>query len=267
MNDSCNQLHYETAFHDKLKSIVRGAGDILLKHFRKPGLEKHYKDGQGFATQADLESEKYLISKLKELLPGSSICAEESGLEGDSDYRWVIDPLDGTTNFASGLPMFCVSVALTEKDKPVIGAIYAPIFDEFFFAVAGHGAFCNDSKITLRKIQSLKDAIVSFAIAEYGRVGRAEVVECLYALNKKSFAMRRFGALALDLAYCACGRIDSIVSRGYKWWDVAAGIILIQEAGGFVVGQGGSTLTVDDSLCVAGCKSICDEVLQALPSF
>ena len=136
MDGSCSQSYCEKKFHDELKIIVRGAGDVLLKYFRKP-LEKHYKSDQEFATQADLESEKYLISKLKKLLPESSICAEESGVDGDGEFQWVIDPLDGTTNFASGVPFFCVSVALTKKNKPVVGAIYAPIFNEFFFNTRG----------------------------------------------------------------------------------------------------------------------------------
>ena len=213
------------------------------------------------------EKDKEKRNELKKLLPGSSICAEESGVDGDEEFQWVIDPLDGTTNFESGIPFFCISVALTRKNRPVVGAIYAPLFNEFFFAVEGRGAFCNDSKIVLRKCELLKDAIISFGIAEYDADSRSDVVKSLCVLGEKSFALRRFGALALDFAYCACGRMDAIVSRGYKWWDVAAGIVLIQEAGGVAIGKNGQILDINDSVCVVGRRPIGVEILKLLPSF
>ena len=126
--------------------LVRQAGRILLDYFHKP-LKRYDKKNAGFATDADLASESFLLKSLAPIIPDVSFCAEESGLTAGNDYQWVIDPLDGTTNFASGIPYFCVSVALTYKGNPIFGVIYSPITDEFFYAETGKGAFCNNLPI------------------------------------------------------------------------------------------------------------------------
>src|SRR3989304_6616926 len=152
-------------WHARLEPILRHAGEILLSYWGKP-LTRQEKPDSGFVTEADLASEKYLVEALKRLLPTADFYTEENGKFGsnDSGYQWVIDPLDGTTNFAHGIPYFCISVALVYHDKPVCGAIYAPLQDEFFFAQEGKGAFLNDRAIQVSAPKPLSEALVAVGL-------------------------------------------------------------------------------------------------------
>ncbi|MGE0206408.1 MAG: inositol monophosphatase [Candidatus Babeliales bacterium] len=219
----------------QVEPIIRKAGEILLFYYHKQMTWRDKKD-QGFVTEADLASETFLMQELANVMPEASFFAEESGKRGnqDADYCWVIDPLDGTTNFAFGIPYFCISVALTYKQQPVFGMIYVPLFDELFYAQKGAGAFLNDQKITVSKERSLDRSLflVGFPYAK----GKAflSVLHHLEDISPRTYAFRHLGAIALDQAYVACGRADGIFFEDLSWWDVAAGLILIQEAGGIV---------------------------------
>jgi len=217
----------------RLEPIMKEAGQILLSYFDKK-LTFTEKDKSGFVTEADLASEKYLIKALGSLFPQASFCAEESGITGAGDYCWVIDPLDGTTNFAHHIPYFCISVALTYKNKPIIGAIYQPLQDEFFYAQQGGGATLNGVKIRVNTEQNLARTMMAVGFPYAKNKQFMELLEGVQRVLPQTYAMRYFGAVALDLAYVAAGRLDGAFFEGLGWWDVAAGMVLIEEAGGRV---------------------------------
>ncbi len=244
-----------------LEPIVKKAGDILLSYYRTP-LARIEKKKHGFATTADLASEKYLIKSLSKLFPEASFFAEESGKSGGSkDYCWVIDPLDGTTNFSYGLPYFCISVALTHHDQPIIGALYQPITDEFFFVESGKGALLNGEPIQVSQPTQFDQSLVAMGLP-YGRIKRKELVHAAESVAKSAYAIRHFGAIALDLAYVACGRIDGVFFTYLAWWDIAAGMLLVEEAGGIVTDFQGKPIRPDYQTCVGGSKMIHDRIME-----
>lgn len=211
-----------------VEQAVRESGRIILSYFNT-ALERHTKSDGSFATEADLASEKHLLEALKKIVPEAGFYAEESGISNLSEYMWVIDPLDGTTNFAQGIPYFCVSVALTYNDKCVLGAIYQPCTDEFFYAIKDSGATLNGCSLKVTEKQDFSQAVISCALSYkvdhtlYNAVG---VVE------PEAYSVRIMGAAALDIAYCAAGRFDGVFFGGLSWWDIAAGSLLLEEAGG-----------------------------------
>lgn len=199
---------------------LRQAGSLALSYYKLPVTLIPKK--QGFCTQADLAVEQFLLQQLGVLLPGTAFCAEESGLSGDqqSDYCWVIDPLDGTTNFAHAIPYFCISVALTYQGKPILGGIYQPVLDEFFYGAYGAGAWFNGTRIAPRSQAVGVKLLVASAWSTRKPIGRL-----------RGYTVRYFGAAALDCAYLACGKLDGLMFDRAAWWDIAAGILLLQEAG------------------------------------
>ena len=219
----------------KTEPIIRKAGDILLGFFRKP-LERITKEAHGsFVTEADLASEKYLIVELATIIPQASFFAEESGKSGSSsDYCWVIDPLDGTTNFAHGLDYFCISIALTYKDEPIFGMVYRPITDELFWAEKNNGAYLNNEVLKVSEKDSVKKGLFG-ACLPYGEGEElAHALAIREKVARQSYGLRTFGAAALDIALVAAGRLDGVFFEKLGWWDVAAGMLIVQEAGGKV---------------------------------
>jgi myo-inositol-1(or 4)-monophosphatase len=220
----------------QVEPIIRQAGQILLGYFRRP-IEITTKDKFGsLVTEADLASEKYLIHELGKLMPEAAFFAEESGKNGKSnaEFRWVIDPLDGTTNFARGLDYFSISIALTQHDIPQFGMIYRPVTDELFWASQGAGAFLNGAPISVSKVSQVADSVVVAALP-YGRDEGFE--ECMSIWNRvaeQSLGIRKFGSAALDAAQLACGRVDGVFHEQLGWWDIAAAMVIVTEAGGLV---------------------------------
>ncbi|MFC1842350.1 inositol monophosphatase family protein [Candidatus Dependentiae bacterium] len=219
----------------EIEKSIKKAGEILLSFFGN-SLSKTNKQGMGFVTQADLASEEFLIEELSKILPGVSFYAEESGIEDNhSDYCFVIDPLDGTTNFAHGIPYFCISVALTYKSEPVLGFVYNPLMHEMFYAQKGKGAFLNDEPISISSLSNFQEAFLAVCIPyEKSTEYYKRFIDSIIKVMKGSFAFRHCGAAALDQAYAASGRFDAIFFEDMFWWDFAAGKLLIQEAGGTV---------------------------------
>lgn len=231
-------IHQDIDLSAQVAPIIKKAGEIVLSYFhgRLTKTEKVTNGiDHGFVTQADLASETYLKQELAPLIPGASIIAEESGKteNTNSDYCWVIDPLDGTTNFAHGLPYFCISVGLTYKNSPVFGMIYQPLTDELFYATQGKGAFLNGKPITVSQA-SLEKSLLIVGLPYAKDRAYNHLLESTFSIAHHVYAIRNFGAVALDIAYVAAGRAEGTIFQELEWWDVVAGIVLITESGGQV---------------------------------
>lgn len=242
----------------QVEPIVSQAGKMLLSYYHA-GLIREYKQDGSFATQADKQVEQFLIERLKELVPGAAFFVEESGQIQGNDYCWVIDPLDGTTNFAQGLPHFCISVALTYKHEPVIAFVYQPLLQELFKAIKGGGAFLQGKRLPIIENRPLKQSIIVFSFPYQQQEGYFTFI-C--EIEKKVYTARNFGAAALDQAYCAAGKVDSVMFCNLAWWDIAAGMLLIKEAGGQVMQFDGSPVDQSFTTFLAGNKLICSEVIS-----
>ncbi len=188
-------------------------------------------------TEADLAAEKAIIDCLQKDTPDIPILAEESGFSHHSPQKddvWIVDPLDGTTNYAHGFPFFCVSIALLRKDKPLVSAIYAPLFDELFYGYAGKGAWLNNSPMNVTQTDILIESLVATGFPYETERFLPELIKQLENILPKVRDIRRAGAAALDLAYVSCGRLDGFYERDLKPWDTSAGWLLVKEAGGKV---------------------------------
>jgi myo-inositol-1(or 4)-monophosphatase len=225
--------------------ITKDAGKILLEKFgRKINISK--KGEIDLVTEADLASEKFIIEKIKSYYPNHSILAEESGeavLIGESKWKWIIDPLDGTTNFAHGYPCFCVTLAVEHDGEIVIGVTYDPTRDELFVAEKGSGATLNNKKINVTETDQLGDSLLVTGFP-YDISQRENFTRRFTEMLLSSRAVRRDGSAAIDLAYVACGRFDGFWEEGLNAWDVAAGVLLIKEAGGQVSYFDGSKYSI-----------------------
>lgn len=227
------------ALQPAVEQAVRESGKILLSYFNT-ALERHHKNDGSFATDADLASEKYLLEALSKIVPQAGFYAEESGITDPSEYMWVIDPLDGTTNFAQGIPYFCIAVALTRNDERVLGVVYQPCIDELFYATKGHGATLNGTMIKVSDKQDFSQAVIGCSLSH-------SIDHKLYSsislLQPKVYSVRLMGASALDIAYCAAGRFDGVFFGELCWWDIAAGSLVLEEAGGQVSTRDNQPLT------------------------
>lgn len=244
-------MHLENDLVSAVEPIIKQAGDILLGYYNTT-LVRHEKHGNGFVTEADLASEQFLIKELGALVPGAAFFAEESGKSGhlNADYCWVIDPLDGTTNFANHLPYFCISVALTYKNQPIFGMIYNPLLKELFYAIKGQGAYLNGQRMRVSRSEVAR-CVVAIGLPYAKDQHYAHLLQDAWLIAKQVYAIRHFGAAALDLAYVAAGKLDGVIFEELGWWDIAAGMILVQEAGGIVADFEGGTPTPAYRNCIA----------------
>jgi myo-inositol-1(or 4)-monophosphatase len=227
----------------KLKELVsqvvdlsRDVGIYILNESKSYDPAKtEEKSFNNLVSYVDKTAEKQFIKGLKSLLPEAGFIAEESeDIYRKEEYNWIIDPLDGTTNFIFNLPFFCTSVALMHDENVVLGVIFDPVHNECFYATTGNGAFLNGIAIEVSKTEKLIHALVAtgFPYDDFNRVD--EYIHFLGTLTKKTKGIRRLGSAALDLAYVASGRFDTFYEYGLNAWDVAAGSLIVQEAGGFV---------------------------------
>jgi myo-inositol-1(or 4)-monophosphatase len=225
--------------HPMLNIAVRAArkaGSIINRSaLSSEGLKVKAKQANDFVTQVDQAAEEAIIGIVRNAYPDHGFLAEESGKsEGKGEYVWIIDPLDGTTNFIHGFPQYCTSIGVQHRGALAHAVVYDPVKNELFTASKGGGAFLNDRRIRVSKCLKLQDALVGtgFPFRELGRVDL--YLKQLRHLMSNSSGVRRAGAAALDLAYVACGRLDAFWELGLAPWDMAAGALLIQEAGGLV---------------------------------
>jgi myo-inositol-1(or 4)-monophosphatase len=189
---------------------------------------------------------------LLDAFPTHAILAEEGGAHSGTDprYRWIVDPLDGTTNYAHGFPFFCVSIGLEVEGRLTLGVVYAPSLDELFVAEAGRGATVNDRPIHVSSIDDLDQALLATGFP-YDRAQFPRALRSFEVVSLRSQAVRRAGSAALDLCYVACGRFDGYWEHSVKPWDVAAGALLVREAGGSVSGTDGSAFGVESGQVLA----------------
>lgn len=225
---------------------ARDAGQVLLEKFgRKITITK--KGDINLVTEADLASEALIIERIKSYFPKHSILAEEAGnavtIGDGTTWKWIIDPLDGTTNFAHGYPCFCVTLALEHEGEIVVGVTFDPTRDELFAAERGQGASLNNKPIRVSETEELGNALIVTGFP-YDIRDRENFARHLTDFLLSSRGVRRDGSAAIDLAYVACGRFDGFWEEGLNAWDVAAGVLLIEEAGGQVSYYDGSPFSV-----------------------
>ena len=205
-----------------------------------------------FVSTADLRAERTIKNELTRARPGYALLFEEGGAAEGSDphHRWIVDPLDGTTNFLHGIPHFCISIALERDGEIVAGLIYEPTRDEMFWAEKGVGAYLNDRRLRVSGRRQLGDALIATGIPFRDRARQPEFLATLAAVMPATHGVRRFGAAALDFAYVAAGRFDGFWEFGLAPWDIAAGLLLVREAGGYVTDLAGgqSMMTSGDVL-------------------
>jgi len=244
---------------DTAISIAREAGAVLLDELQRPR-EISYKGGVDIVTSADRRSEKLIVDRLAESFPRHSVIAEEgSGTENSSEFVWYVDPLDGTTNFAHGYPFFAVSIALVHQGQFQAGVVHDPVHDETFAAVLGEGAWLNQKRISVSPTPRLKESLLSTGFPVRKR-HQSHNVEYFHAFTNSSHGVRRDGAAALDLCYVACGRFDGFWEFNLKEWDVAAGTLIVREAGGLVTDLNSIPYRIGGKAIVATNKLIHAEV-------
>jgi myo-inositol-1(or 4)-monophosphatase len=239
-----------------MQNAAQKAARRLLRDFAEvEQLQVSVKGPSDFVSQADLRAEQTIREELTKARPGYALLMEESGASGAPDwsFRWVVDPLDGTTNFLHGVPQWCISIALEQRrpggaSEIVAGMIYNPVVDEMFWAERGGGAFLNERRLRVASRRDIKDALFATGIpfAAVPAARRLAFARALGTLMPQVAGIRRFGAAALDMAWVAAGRYDGYWELGLKPWDMAAGMLIVREAGGFVTDAAGGEAVMQE---------------------
>ncbi len=255
--------------HPTLTTAVkaaRRAGQIITRASQDVDLLKVSSKRQNdFVTEIDRAAEDAIVGILREAYPDHAILAEESGESGpESEYRWIIDPLDGTTNFIHGMPQYAVSIALEHRGQMQSAVVFDPVRNEMFTASRGRGAFLNDRRIRVSRRAKLGEALLGtgFPYRVWDHVDA--YLGMFKSLMEKTSGLRRPGAAALDLAYVACGRFDGFFEIGLSPWDIAGGSLLVSEAGGLVGNLQGETGYMESGNLVAATPRIYPAILQAI---
>jgi len=241
------------------RSLKRDLGEVEQ-------LQVSLKGPRNFVTAADHRAEAILREELTKARPDYGFLGEEGGAHPGTDktHRWIVDPLDGTTNFLHGIPHFAIAIALERSGAIVAGLIYNPANDEMFVAERGKGAFLNDRRIRVAARQRLADAVVGCGLPHYGR-GDLAIARSEIAAAQRAFAgLRRYGAATLDLAWVAAGRLDAFWERDLSPWDLAAGSLVVREAGGFLSDLDGGDAILSKGNVVAGNETMHRELLRLL---
>ena len=241
------------------KSLSRDFGEVQ-------NLQVSVKGPGDYVSLADRRSEEILVNELRRARPDFSFLTEETGIiEGtDTQHRWIIDPLDGTTNFLHGIPMFAISIALERQGQMVAGVIYNPAMDELYTAERGGGAFLNDRRLRVAGRKVLTDCVIGTGVPHLGRPQHGGFLVELRNVMGEVAGVRRLGSPSLDLAYVAAGRFDGFWETAIRVWDIAAGIVLIREAGGFASDRDGRQDNLDGASIVAGNELIHRALLKQL---
>ena len=254
---------------ERLVGVARSAADAggqeLMRHYgRLSSIESKGRIGD-LVTNADLAAERIVLELLAEQTPEIAVLAEESGAAGQQDgLRWCVDPLDGTTNFAHGYPFFATSIGLTFGQQPILGAIAVPFLQEMYWGAPGVGAFCNDSPLQVSSCERLEDSLLvtGFAYDRHTRLDNNYAEFCWF--THRTHGVRRGGAAAVDLAFVAAGRQDGYWERGLSPWDLAAGVALVDLAGGTVTGYGNRPFDLSSGRVVAAGASLHAAITEGL---
>ncbi|PWJ78380.1 myo-inositol-1(or 4)-monophosphatase [Pseudaminobacter salicylatoxidans] len=241
------------------RSLARDFGEVQ-------NLQVSLKGPGDYVSQADRKAEEIIHTELSRARPGYSFLMEERGeVAGEDDqHRWIVDPLDGTTNFLHGIPVFAISIALERQGQLVAGVIYNPAMDELYTAERGGGAFLNDRRLRVAARAKLSDAVIGTGIPHLGRGHHGNFLVELRNVMGEAAGVRRLGSASLDLAYVAAGRMDGFWEEPLAAWDMAAGILMIREAGGFVTDKHGGAGMLDDGTIVAGNEAIHRALMNTL---
>ena len=246
---------------------ARKASRTLKRDFGEvEHLQSSVKGPGNFATAADRRSEEILREELEQARPGYGFLGEEGGAREGSDktHRWIVDPLDGTLNFLHGIPHFAISIGLEREGTIVAGLVYNPVTDELFTAERGKGAFLNDRRIRVAARTELADCVIVTGIPHRGKPAQDKFLREMQSIMAATGGIRRTGAAALDLAWVAAGRFDGFWERSLRAWDLAAGIVIVREAGGFVSDADGKDRMLDSGSVVAGNETIQRKLLRQL---
>ena len=253
-------------FKEFAVTIAREAG-IFLKNKLNSVHTIDYKGAINLVTEVDKISEKMITSKITSLFPDHDILAEEfTYVDRRSDFRWIIDPLDGTTNYAHGYPFFCVSIALERLNTMIVGIVYDPMLDEMFVAAKGEGAFLNGKEIHVSNTRGIIKSLLATGFPYDIREDRHNNLNYFNEMIMEAQAIRRAGSAALDLAYVAAGRFDGFWELKLNPWDIAAGWLLVEEAGGIVADMGGNDYFLESPSILASNGRIHKEMMAVLES-
>tara|TARA_B100000700_G_scaffold295705_1_gene358852 strand:+ start:1048 stop:1836 length:789 start_codon:yes stop_codon:yes gene_type:complete len=243
------------------KTIIRDFGEIekLQISVKGPG---------DFVTASDKKVEKIIVDELQKARPSYSILSEECGeIKKDQSFKWIIDPIDGTSNFLHGLPHFAISIGLEHENEIISGIIYDPIKDEMFTAEKGNGSYINNQRIRVSSRSKLKDCLISTGGPRYISDKKDVILEEYKKFTSKvNIPVRKFGSGSLDLAYVAAGRFDGYWQRDLHYWDIAAGIIIVKEAGGFITDFNGGNEFIKNKSIIASNSKINKEMIEILNS-
>ena len=248
------------------KRAALSASRILLRHFdHLDRLTVTTKQRSDFVSEADVQAEREIIQILRKTYPSHGIVAEESGEQaGQDEYQWIIDPLDGTTNFLHGIPHFAISIAFRHKNRLEAALVYDPIREEMFIASRGESAQVNDRRIRVSNVTSLENALLGTGFPFRHAQHQPAYLNLFTSLFGRCLEIRRAGAASLDLAYVAAGRLDGFWELGLKEWDIAGGALLVQEAGGLVSDFAGGNDFMKFGNVVAGNPKVFKALLQEM---
>jgi len=255
-----------TLLLENTQEIAKEAGAFIRKERQHFNLDRvEHKGFNDLVSYVDKEAEKLIVNKLSQILPEAGFITEEgTNTTQAEEFNWVIDPLDGTTNFVHGVPIFCVSIALMERDEVILGVVYEVNLHECFYAMKGGGAFCNDTRIRVSTAQTLSASLIAtgFPYNNFDLIDKYLAV--LKSLMKSSHGARRLGSAAADLCYVAAGRVEGFFEYNLNSYDVAAGTLIVEEAGGKVTDFSGGRDFVFGRQILATNEKIHDEILADL---
>lgn len=255
---------------NKLKEVMFNAADeaarIQLEYFEKDfeiGRKLNYSD---LVTEVDKKSEARIIEVIHETYPSHNVLGEEGGDQHRvSDYVWIVDPIDGTVNYAHSVPIFCVSIAVEYKGEVILGVVYSPKTNEKFHAEKGNGAYLNDKKISVSDIELLKDSLLVTGFPYGAKDNYDHCIDHFVNFIKLGLPIRRLGSAALDICYLASGRFEGFWEVNLNAWDVAAGYLIVLEAGGKITNfKGGSYSVYDKQILATNGKTVHNEMMEVL---